>query len=220
MIQRIFVKDEAYQRLREWILNGTLPPGEKLRDKDLAKDLGVSRTPIREAILRLEDEGFVQSSPNSSTRVTPIDFHNGKDLYSLVWTLEKLALEEAFPCLTEEHLTKMKKANKDFLEAMNAHDREKAWESDRIFHSIFIELSGNEELFKILSKIKHKLVRLDLYYFSKIKGTTLSYEQHQKIIEAIENKNLQQALKLLESNWRNGLDQLENQRRKICLKTN
>ena len=73
-IQRKFVKEEAYTKIRNWILEGILKPGSKLKDKDLALQLGVSRTPIREALLRLEDEGFVQTKPNSSTLVSSVDF--------------------------------------------------------------------------------------------------------------------------------------------------
>ena len=75
-IERTFVRKEAYVKLRNWILDGTLAPGAKLRDKELAEQLGVSRTPIREALLRLEDEGFVKAKPNRSTHVSSIDFHN------------------------------------------------------------------------------------------------------------------------------------------------
>src|SRR5262245_93883 len=95
-IQRTSVRQEAYSKLRSWILDGTLPPGSQLRDKKLAEQLGVSRTPIREALLRLEDEGLVKTKPNSSTLVSSIDFHSAFHLYSIVWTLERLALSQAF----------------------------------------------------------------------------------------------------------------------------
>ena len=87
-IQRTFVRQEAYAKLRDWILEGTLAPGAQLRDKELAEQLGVSRTPIREALLRLEGEGLVKTKPNCSTLVTPIDFQHAFHLYSIVWTLE------------------------------------------------------------------------------------------------------------------------------------
>jgi DNA-binding GntR family transcriptional regulator len=80
-IPRTFVRQEAYAKLRNWILDGTLSPGTQLRDKVLAEQLGVSRTPIREALLRLEDEGLVKTKPNSSTLVSSIDFHNAFHLY-------------------------------------------------------------------------------------------------------------------------------------------
>ena len=91
-----------------------------MRDKTLAELLGVSRTPIREALLRLEDEGMVQTKPNSSTLVSSINFHNAFHLYSIVWTLERLALSQAFGSIRDEHIQTMIEANERFLQKMEA----------------------------------------------------------------------------------------------------
>src|SRR5271156_6273245 len=117
-IHRTFIRQEAYQKLRNWILEGILAPGAQLRDKDLAEQLGVSRTPIREALLRLEDEGLVQTKPNRSTLVSSIDFHSAFHLYSIVGALEQLALRQSFPHITEEHIQDMTDANARFVKAL------------------------------------------------------------------------------------------------------
>ncbi|MBA3958235.1 MAG: GntR family transcriptional regulator [Parachlamydiaceae bacterium] len=208
-IQRTFVRQEAYIKLRNWILDGTLAPGEKLRDKDLALQLGVSRTPIREALLRLEDEGLVKSTPNRSTMVSSIDFHSAFHLYSIVWTLERLALSQAFGSFTEAHIQTMIEANENFLQKMKAKDRLSALEADYDFHSVFVTLSQNHELEKIISDIKAKLKRLDLYYFDKIKNALISYDEHKKIIEALKQKNLSMALEAVEHNWKNSFNRFE-----------
>lgn len=202
-IQRTFVRHEAYIKIRDWILEGILPPGTQLRDKDLAEQLGVSRTPIREALLRLEDEGLVKTKPNRSTMVSSIDFHNAFHLYSIVWTLERLALTQAFGSLTEQHIHLMVEANERFLQTMKRRDRLLALAADNDFHSVYIKLAQNEELEKIIAELKQKLKRLDLYYFDKIKDAALSYEEHQQIIEALKQKDLSMALNAVESNWRN-----------------
>ena len=90
----------------------------QVRDKELAEQLGVSRTPIREALLRLEDEGLVQTKPNRSTLVSSIDFHSAFHLYSIVWTLERLALTQAFGSITDLHIQSMIEANERFLQKM------------------------------------------------------------------------------------------------------
>ena len=208
-IERTFVRHEAYLKLRDWILEGTFPPGMKLRDKDLAERLGVSRTPVREALLRLEDEGLVQTKPNRSTHVTPIDFHNASNLYSIVWALEGLSLSQAFGSITEKHLQVMAEANERFLKKLKARDRMAALEADIDFHSVYIKLAQNKELEKILSEVKHKLKRLDLYYFDKIQDAALSYDEHRKIIEALRQKNLPQAMSAVESNWRNSFSRFK-----------
>ncbi len=201
-IQRTFVREEAYLKLRDWILEGTLAPGKQLRDKELAEQLGVSRTPIREALLRLEDEGLVQTKPNRSTLVSSIDFHNAFHLYSIVWTLERLALSQAFGSITDEHIQMMTEANERFLQKMKIRDRLAAVEADTDFHSVYVKLSQNTELEKIITELKTKLKRLDLYYFEKIKNAALSYEEHQQIIEALKQKDLSQAIKAVEHNWK------------------
>jgi len=208
-IQRTFIRQEAYLKLRDWILNGTLSPGTPLKDKDLAEKMGVSRTPIREALLRLEDEGLVKTKPNRSTLVSSIDFQDAFHLYSIVWTLELLALSQAFGFITEIHLQEMTDANERFLQKMKTKDRLSALEADHDFHSTYIKLSQNKELEKIISDLKVKLMRLDLYYFEKIKNAQISYQEHKIIIEAIQQKDLSLALKAVENNWKNSFNRFE-----------
>lgn len=202
-IQRTFVREEAYLKLRHWILDGTFAPGMKLRDKELAAQLGVSRTPIREALLRLEDEGLVQTKPNCATLVSSLDFHNAFHLYSIVWTLEQLALSQAFGSITETDIQRMAEANERFFHKMKARDRFSALDADHEFHSVYVALSQNRELEKIISEVKIKLKRLDLYYFEKIKDAALSYEEHEKIINALKERDLCKALSAIEQNWKN-----------------
>ena len=208
-IQRTFVRQEAYLKIRNWILEGILAPGTQLRDKELAAQLGVSRTPIREAILRLEDEGLVQTKPNRSTLVSTIDFHSAFHLYSIVWTLERLALSQAFGSITDSHVQTMTHANERFLQKMKIRDRLAALDADHDFHSVYVKLSENKELEKVITEIKQKLRRLDLYYFDKIKDAALSHEEHAQIIEALQNKDLCSALSAVESNWKNSFSRFK-----------
>lgn len=201
-IERTFVCHEAYDILCQEIIEGSLPPGMQLRDKDLAERLGVSRTPIREALLRLKEEGFVQTKPNRATFVSPIDFHNAQHLYSIVWTLESLAMSQAFKFITPLHIEKMNEANETFFGKLTQSDRLAALESDYDFHSVYIKLSENIELEKILSEIKQKLKRIDLYYYEKIHNAADSYEEHLQIIEALKKNDLNLALNAVETNWK------------------
>lgn len=201
-IERTFVRKEAYLKLRDWILDGTLEPGTQLRDKELATQMGVSRTPIREALLLLEDEGFVQTKPNRATLVSAIDFHNAFHLYSIAWTLEDLALSQAFESITDLHIQTMQEANERFIQKMREHDRLAALEADHDFHLVFIRLARNKELEKVLFAIKQKLKRLDLYYFEQVKDADLSYKEHAQVIEALQKKDLYLAKNAVENNWK------------------
>ena len=208
-IQRTFVRQEAYLKIRNWILDGTLAPGAQVRDKELAEQLGVSRTPIREALLRLEDEGLVQTKPNRSTLVSTIDFHSAFHLYSIVWTLERLALTQAFGSITDLHIQAMIEANERFLQKMTGRNRIAALDADYDFHSVYVKLSANKELEKVISELKQKLKRLDLYYFDKIKDAALSYEEHSQIIKALQKKDLFLALNAVEDNWKNSFSRFK-----------
>jgi DNA-binding GntR family transcriptional regulator len=208
-IERTFVRNVAYLKLRDWIIEGSFPPGMQLRDKELAERLGVSRTPIREALLRLEDEGLVQTKPNRSTLVSSIDFHSAFHLYSIVWTLEKLALSLAFGSIGESHLAAMSEANERFLQKMKAKDRLGALDADHDFHSIYVKLSKNEELIKMIAELKTKLRRLDLYYFDKVKNAHLSHKEHGEILEALRQKDLSLASSAVENNWKNSFSRFE-----------
>ena len=201
-LERTSVREKAYILLRNWIVKGKLAPNQKLKDKELADKLGVSRTPIREALLRLEDEGLVQTKPSNSTQVTPIDFHNALNLYSIVWTLEGLALRQAFDVLTEENIQAMKAANEKFLQALQNNEPFLAVEADNDFHSVYLLASKNLDLCQMLSVVKQKISRLKIYYFNEVKDSFLSYQEHHAIIEALQKRNFLMALEAVEHNWK------------------
>lgn len=207
-LERTFVRDEAYVLLRDKIVDGTLKPGEKLRDKDLAEQLGVSRTPVREALLKLENEGFVETKPNCSTQVSPIDFQNALNLYMLVWTLEQVALKQAFP-LSPKQIDMMVLANDKFSKALLKHDKLAAFQADNDFHAVYVQASGNVELQMILLGLKFKLKRLEFYYYANVAKTHTSYEEHLEIIEALREANLKKALEAIEANWRESLRRMD-----------
>lgn len=201
-IQRTFVREEAYLQLRNSIIEGSLKPGEQLRDKELAEKLGVSRTPIREALLRLEDEGLVQTKPNCSTLVSPLDFQSASHLYAIVSSLEQLALTQAFPSIRTDHIEAMERANQHFLHALQTRHLLSALNGDYDFHCVYIKLSHNKELEQILLRLKQKLKRLDIYYYEHVPNANSSHDEHTHIIDALKHNDLAQALRAVENNWK------------------
>lgn len=208
-IQRTFVRDEAYLMIRDMIVEGKLEPGRKLRDKDLADELGVSRTPVREALLRLENEGLVHTKANSSTQVAPLDSQDAFHLYSIVWTLESLALEQGFLHFQNEDVEKMVEANEAMLKAMEEHDNLGAVQADTAFHDVIIQLAQNPELSQIVATLKQKLKRIDLYYFEKKVDGQQSYKEHKKIIAALKRKDFSEATKALQNNWKESFSRIK-----------
>ena len=110
-LEKSLMRDDVYSRLRDWIITGTLEPGEKLRDADLAEQLGISRTPVREALRRLEDEGLIETKQNAWTRVAPVTHELAARIYPILCVLEPLALERALPKLTRADIKTMHRLN-------------------------------------------------------------------------------------------------------------
>lgn len=209
-IKRSFVKNEVYVRLRDWIVEGTLKPGEVIRDLELAKQLGVSRTPVREALLKLADENFVEMKPNRSTKVKEIRFEEAYSLYSIIWTLEKLALVQGSKHLEKVQIEKMMTYNKKLGQAIKNNEAVKANTYDSAFHDVIIHSSQNYQLIKILTGLKQNLKRIELFYFTKIDHLITSCEEHDKIIMYIIQKDESQACSMIEQNWKNGWYNIEN----------
>src|SRR4051794_41568447 len=110
--ERDLLRDRAYVALRDAIVDGTLQPEERLRDQELCEWLGLSRTPVREALARLEQEGLVESEPQRFTRVAPLDRRAARDAFPVVAALHALAAELAGPKLTATDVEHMRAANR------------------------------------------------------------------------------------------------------------
>ncbi|MGM0860748.1 MAG: GntR family transcriptional regulator [Bacillota bacterium] len=208
-LKRTFMKDEVYNTLRDWIITGKLEPGAKLRDQDLSETLGISRTPIREALLKLENDGLVVTKANRWTLVSPIDLKDAENIYSIVWTLESLAMEKAFPHMTSADLEELEQLNEHLNHAMESGDRFTAFEADNAFHDKIIQLSNNSELQKMLISLKTKIQRIEMYYFSQNDAMHTSYNEHLQIIDAIRNQKINLAIKAIKANWKNSLDHIQ-----------
>ena len=116
--------------------DGRLRPGELLRDQDIAATVGVSRTPVREALRRLEDEGLVETALNRWTRVAPIDIGKAAEIYAIVEALELFALETAIKRLTAQDVTRMREANQAMRRAAELQDPATAVIADESFHEV------------------------------------------------------------------------------------
>ena len=200
-VQRTFIRDDVYHSLKNWIINGILEPGEKLKDKELAAQLGVSRTPVREGLQKLEDEGLVETSPNRWTRVTPISLEDIEHIYPILLSLETLALKIAFSNLNDAHVKKMRALNHEFKRLLAMGDPQAVVEVDTEFHNVFITAAGNTELENILRNLKSKYKRIELAFFTMAPIFQTSYDEHEQLVDAIENNDLALALKALTQNW-------------------
>jgi DNA-binding GntR family transcriptional regulator len=206
---RMLLRDEVYDRVRDLIVTGELEPGRQLRDADIAQELGVSRTPVREALRRLEDEGLVEMSASRWTRVAELDVTEAERLYPIMWTLENLAISLT-ESIESEHLARLREANDRLLRALKAHDGVAASQADADFHELIAQASGNQELHRLIRDLKNRLRRLEIFYFGSNVLAKRSHTEHQAIIAALDQGNLVDAARISEQNWRGSLDRLHS----------
>lgn len=195
----------AIDALRSLIMAGRLAPGAKVNEAQLAESLGISRTPLREALRGLQVEGLVRSEYNRGFWVSELDPREVQELYPIVWTLESLAVKDGWRVL-KASVVKLREVNDEFR-ANSAHPR-RAAASDEEFHNLLIACSPNRRLAAMLVTEKTKLRRYEARYMEDSSLVGVSSEQHGKIIEAINQGNQNQAIEALESNWRFGMDAL------------
>ena len=206
---RRLAREDVYVQLSAWIIEGTLQPGETLRDQDIAERLDVSRTPVREALRRLEDEGFVETALNRWTRVAPLDPVTAAELYPVIETLEVLALRLAFPHLDSQDYGELEGINLRLEEGLRAGDVRAAVLADSEFHAVWINRAGNAALRQTLLDLKRKLQRIELAYFDHQASARASVAEHADLIQTLRHGRLDAAEGALRQNWIGSLQRLD-----------
>lgn len=170
------LRDVVFNTLRQAILTGELKPGERLMEIHLANRLGVSRTPIREAIRKLELEGLVTMVPRKGAEVAQITEKNMLDVLEVRRALDALCAELACERISEEGLGKLKSACEAFEKAVRNGNVKKIAQADVELHDIIVEATDNQRLIQLINNLSEQMYR---YRFEYIKDTT----QHQRLIE-------------------------------------
>lgn len=201
-LDSLSLREQVYRALRDALVSGELPPGQRLRDQDLAARLGVSRTPVREALQRLEDEGLVETLPRALTRVAPIDALAAREAFPVVAALHALAARHGVPRLTAGEIAVMREANEALAHAIAALDPatvQRAIAADDAFHAVLLRAAGNGEITRTLERLTPKVRRLEYAQFGSLAGRK-SVQQHAAILAACERGDTSAAM-LVEENW-------------------
>jgi DNA-binding GntR family transcriptional regulator len=199
-VPRRLLRTSALAEIRRAIMDGTLSPGERLRDAELCAWLGLSRTPVREALARLEEDGLVETSPPRFTRVTPLDRRAARDAFEVVASLHALAAERAVPRCGADELDAMRAANERFAAALRAGDVDAAIDADDAFHDVFVLASANEEIARTLERLMPRLRRVERLRFASLTGRR-SVAQHERIIQTAQAADARAAAAALRDNW-------------------
>lgn len=179
---RRLLRDVAYEHLRDRIVFGDDPPGTVLREEDLARSIGVSKAPVREALARLSAEGLVERKAQSHTRVTELDTRVTRDAVDLIRLLHTEAVASTRP--TPEDLTRMRAANDRFIAAIAVHDVRTALAADDEFHGVIVERAGNLPLAETIERWTPQIRRLEARRFTGAHAQS-SVRRHHDLIDAL-----------------------------------
>jgi len=186
------LREMVFESLREAIIQGRLKPGERLMEIQLAEEMGVSRTPVREAIRKLELEGFVVMVPRKGAYVADISVKDIADVFEVRAALEGLAAGLAAERITTEELEELDRALTKTYE-VSKHDLNAIVETDTNFHALIYRASRNERLVQIISNLADQIQRFRATSLAQPGRTKLAIEEHAKIVDAISDRNVELA---------------------------
>lgn len=185
------LRDVVFRSLREAILRGDLKPGERLMELSLAQKLGVSRTPIREAIRMLEQEGLAVTTPRKGAEVAKMTEKDMEDVLAIREALEQLALTLACECVTEEQLDALSAERERFERTTRSGDLKRIAESDMKFHELLYEASGNPKLVGMLSNLREQMYRYRVEYLKDAANYPNLIEEHKTIVDGLRSRDLE-----------------------------
>ena len=191
------LRDVVFNTLRQAILRGELKPGERLMEIQLANKLGVSRTPIREAIRKLELEGLVLMIPRKGAEVAEITEKSLKDVLEIRRALEDLAVRLACEKITKEELKELKKAGDEFKRVLKSQDITEVAEADVKFHDVIYMATDNPKLIQLLNNFREQMYRFRVEYLKKAEVRPQLLEEHDEIIKYITEGNKEEASRVV-----------------------
>lgn len=194
MSEYLPLRDVVFNTLRQAILRGDLKPGERLMEISLANKLGVSRTPVREAIHKLEQEGLVLMIPRRGAEVAQITEKSLRDVLEVRGALEELAVRLACERMTGQALGELNRAAERFEKTLGSSDITSVAETDVAFHDVIYMATDNQRLIALLNNLREQMYRYRVEYLKRGECHAQLLSEHQEIIEAITNKEVERAV--------------------------
>ena len=188
----------VYNQIKQLILCNEIMPGQKLHHQELSERLGVSRTPVREALTRLVQEGYVSFLPNRGFTCKEIRIQEAEELYDLREALEAFAVEKAIAKLTQASLDQLRKKMSSYGRDVQKRFTRERLVYDQDVHLQIVRLAGNETLINTLSHVFERIVlkrRTDGLY-DPARGLT-AHEEHMRLLDAMEQRNVSAAVAII-----------------------
>lgn len=184
------LREKIASSIRDSIIEGKIKPGERLLEPVVAKYLGVSRTPLREAFLQLESEGFLKFNPRKGALVTETSLKDAEETYQIKGTLEALAAKLATHHFTEDEIGEIHQLNEKMrlISLSKDKDYKMFLELNSIFHQKIYEKCGNDKLIKMIQTLRNQTLRYNFIFLFLLSHLDESVNEHSQIIKAIEDK--------------------------------
>jgi len=187
------LRDVVFNTLREAILRGDLKPGERLMEIQLASQLGVSRTPIREAIRMLEQEGLAVTMPRKGAEVAKMTLKGMEDVLEIRAALDELACQLACERMTEEQLSRLEDKKVIFEKSLQTANVKVIAEADVNFHDVIYEATGNPKLVNMLNNLREQIYRYRIEYLKNADNYPILINEHEAIYQSLRNRNKEDA---------------------------
>jgi DNA-binding GntR family transcriptional regulator len=204
-ITRVPLREQVHRAIVGRILREAITPGSRISDSALAQELGVSRTPVREALLRMEREGFLEVDVGRGFFVKPLSAREVGEVYPILWALEVLALRAA-PRPGRSTLAELQRINAELAQA--GDDPEQRIDLDVAWHRTLLEGCANQRLLEMIASLKAVIRRYEYAYMQNAGLIPVSTRTHDDIARAMEQGDVDAAVPLLESNWRFTMEEL------------
>lgn len=204
------LREMVFESLREAINLGRLRPGERLMEIQLAEEMGVSRTPVREAIRKLELEGFVAMVPRKGAYVAGISVKDIVDVFEIRASLEALAAGLAAERITDEEMELLERSLVEISEFSTDENIKAIVDGDINFHDIIYKASRNQRLVQIITHLQEQIHRFRMTSLSQPGRTKIALDEHKSIVEAISDRNVELAQQLAREHIENAEQSLLN----------
>jgi DNA-binding GntR family transcriptional regulator len=193
MSDNLPLRDAVFNTLRDAILKGNLQPGQHLMEMQLAMQLGVSRTPVREAIRKLELEGLVIMVPRKGARVAAISEKSLRDVLEVRRALEELSVTLACKRMDKATINELREIDHTFYQECQSNDVVKIAQIDEEFHQTIYQAADNARLLQMLNQLQNQMYRYRVEYIKNTERRKFLYKEHETLIQKLEERDIPKA---------------------------
>ena len=204
------LRDVVFNTLREAILKGDLKPGERLMELQLASRLGVSRTPIREAIRMLEQEGLAVTVPRKGAEVAKMTEKDMEDVLQIRRALDELAVRLACDKMTERQLLELQQAARGFEDSTRSRDVKKVAQADVAFHDAIYKAADNPKLMNMLNNLREQMYRYRVEYLKDESAYPTLIAEHQEIYDGLVRRDRESVVQAMARHVVNQENEMKN----------